>query len=115
MGYRSDVAIAVAPEAVDRFLGFLATNEYMRRLLTPEMESDTPEKGALFFRIDYIRWYRYHSSDIEKFENFLFSLEEDKYRFVRVGDDSGDIEERGDFYDGYIFGSQPSPELCLEF
>jgi len=52
---------------------------------------------------DSIKWYEDYD-DIDFIETFLSDcIPEEDYRLVRVGEESSDVEERGDYWDSEIF------------
>ena len=51
---------------------------------------------------DYIKWYEGYEC-VEFVERFLSEcIPEEDYRFVRIGEESDDVEERGEYWDAEI-------------
>ena len=113
MNYPSDVAILIAPQAVEKLLLFFSKSEEARNFLAPGMKRDQPEKGAMFFNLEYVEWVDVPAA--EEIENFLYSLGEENYRFVRCGSDYNDIHECGDFYAERLWGYNPNPKIQIDF
>ena len=121
MGYRSEVVMAVAPEAQPLLLVVFAKYPEVRRFCTTEADESTPhwndEKDSWFFRWEDIKWYKSYE-EIMILEYFMNALEEEdwsyfgfeealkgcgyeSYRFVRVGEDYSDVVVEGGAY-GFI-------------
>jgi len=114
MGYRSEVAIAIHKDVHGEFLTFLNTEELMREVFTSgwfQLEKDFQGKGHWLFQQDSIKWHYGYPSDypeVDMFERFFSQMDEEpetieKYRFVRVGESSDDLEERGQWYDSDLW------------
>tara|TARA_R110002110_G_scaffold313416_1_gene526687 strand:- start:1101 stop:1463 length:363 start_codon:yes stop_codon:yes gene_type:complete len=110
MGYRSDVAIAIHKDLQGDFLAFLNTTELMAEIFGDtsdfELDKDYQGHGHWLFTVDSVKWYSSYK-DIQMFEKFFALMDEDddtqsKYRFVRIGEQTDDVEERGDWYDSDI-------------
>ena len=103
MGYRSDVYIAVAFESksdMEEVLAVYAINQQAHKLdLLKEWE--VKEDNILFHAEVGVKWYDSYE-DVQGVEHMLtlvdqFHTERDMpvaYRFVRLGEDDGDIETR---------------------
>ena len=119
MGYRSEVVMAVAPEAQPLLLAVFAKYPEVRRFCTTEADESIPhwndEKDSWFFRWSDIKWYDSFES-IHILKQFMDALEEEdwsyfgfeealkgcdyeSYRFVRVGEDYSDVVVEGGAYD----------------
>ena len=71
-----------------------------------KIENFQDEEGSIMFKWDSIKWYEGYK-DIDAFTEFMDHMDSDyeeeenrrhgdeHYRFVRIGEDSSDIEERG--------------------
>jgi len=104
MGYRSEVALAVSKDVMAQFLTTMARSPKARSLCfeySDEIVKDYDEEGALLFKWDSIKWYSGYE-DIDALVDFMdwCDAEEDEdmsegYKFVRVGEESEDIESRG--------------------
>ena len=111
MGYRSVVIIAIAKEARPHLMHFLGKYPDAMALAFKEhdekIENFQDEEGSIMFKWESIKWYEGYK-EIDAFTEFMDHMDgesiewegnqsdgDDHYRFVRVGEDSGDIEERG--------------------
>jgi len=114
MGYRSKIAIAIHKDVQGEFLAFLNTEELMREIFTSgwfEFEKDFQGKGHWLFQQGDIKWYDGSPSDypeVDMFERFFHQMDEtnetiQKYRFIRVGEQHDDIEERGQWHDSDLW------------
>jgi len=101
MGYRSTVGAAVPTEKLTKWLeeqNDPEITEFIDDLRKGEQTAELPEDmGKLsmtYLYSDYIKWYE---SDpvIEKFMEFIDCLDHREYGFVRLGEDSDDIETEG--------------------
>lgn len=105
MGYRSDVAIALAKEAVQK-LKIALTNadedksKAARRLLAhPDKHLCDSDTGAELWSWQAVKWYADYP-DVSFIENFIANTAGyDNYRFVRIGEDWDDAEVEGGFHD----------------
>lgn len=115
MGYYSDVAIAIKKEDKDVFLAAMkkfdlvhekeGTDEYGRRLSAQNIydwaevyEDVENSKGQHFFvmKWEYVKWNTW---------DYAFKFFDNPpvlYDYLRVGEEAGDIEERGDLKSGVI-------------
>jgi len=119
MGYRSEVVMAVAPEAQPLLLAVFAKYPEVRKLCTTEADDSIPhwngEENSWFFRWEHIKWYDSYE-DIHILKKFMEALEEEdwsyfgfeevlkgcdyeSFRFVRVGEDYSDVVVEGGAYD----------------
>ena len=113
MGYRSEVAFAVAPELVDEFLAIMAANESVRDLLKYNEEYKEGiqfnyySEGDIFVYLNGIKWYEGYSEIralIDFFAKHSTSDNEQFIRFVRVGEEwTDDVESYGYYYEDRIF------------
>jgi hypothetical protein len=121
MGYRSEVILAVGPEVMPQFMVTLAKSPEARAMCFDEADrkNDYEEKGNMLFSWYDIKWYDSFEgvSAIQDFLDWCDSESvpvsdeqraQDKsptpathidgdecYKFVRLGDEIEDIEERG--------------------
>jgi|TARA_R110000824_G_C15015144_1_gene657792 hypothetical protein len=103
MGYRSEVLLIVGKEAMPLFLTALAREPKARDLCfnyRDQYEKDYEEVGSMLFNWTEIKWYDNYP-DIQAIESFMDNCDtedlDEHYRFVRIGEDDRDIEERGQF------------------
>ena len=113
MGYRSEVVLVVGKEVMPQFMVTMAKSPEARALCWGEhdrMIKDYGEKGNMLFAWNSIKWYDSYEgiSAIEDFLDWCDSEDvpsqdakgervdgDECYRFVRVGEELEDIEERG--------------------
>ena len=99
MGYRSEVAIAFTDHAV-RLLNAIMEHESAMRTLVGECENtinmNEEDKGGKLHWCD-IKWYEGYP-EIDRMESLLQQIPDEDYHFIRLGEESHDIEERGGFY-----------------
>ena len=126
MGYRSEVILAVGPEVMPQFMVTMAKSPEARKMCLSEHDEMIKDycniKGAFLFRWDHIKWYESYE-DVQTLEKFICEATSDEYsfevdgqtqnssehiKFVRVGEESGDVEMSGDgFWDIY-----PTTHIC---
>ena len=113
MGYRSEIAIAIHKDVIGEFLTFLKTTSVMAAIFGEygfTLDKDFQGDGHWLFT-DTCKWYtgdKAHYADVYAFEDFFTLMDadgetEEKYRFIRVGEESGDVEERGQWYDSDLW------------
>ena len=103
MGYRSQVVLAVSKEAYALLTTVIARGGDVAELFDTqngyvEIQHNYEADDSVAYLWDSIKWYEDYPA-IRAIENFMAQLEnsemEEHYRFVRVGEDSNDNEERG--------------------
>tara|TARA_R100001198_G_C5054431_1_gene108731 strand:+ start:107 stop:487 length:381 start_codon:yes stop_codon:yes gene_type:complete len=112
MGYRSEVVLVVGKEVMPQFMVTMAKSPDARSLCFAEAtrHEDYEEKGNMLFAWDCIKWYDSYE-EIRAIEDFLDWCDSEDvpsqdakgervsgdecYRFVRIGEEVEDIEERG--------------------
>ena len=119
MGYRSQVVLAISKHLTPFFMMKLSQNKEAEELVfkhTDEFDRDYQGDKSWLIRFDSIKWYESYE-DIQTLETFIQEASSDEYkfevagveqssaehiRFVRVGEESDDIECHGDgFWDIY--------------
>ena len=115
MGYRSEVALAVSKEALPHFLSVLAQEPNAVPMVFSHhdtLERNYDGEGTLLVHWSDIKWYDSYpevqaiNSFVEDLEGDLldgFELPEgedqgDHIRFVRLGEDVNDSEEKGNLH-----------------
>ena len=116
MGYRSEVILAIDAEIVPALMAAFAKCEETQKLCTQHvdnLETDYDGKGNWLMRWDHIKWYDSYP-EIAMLNNLIEALEDDDlnefgmkdiddgnslFRFVRVGEDMDDNEQRGYGFD----------------
>jgi hypothetical protein len=108
MGYRSEVALAVSKEIMPHFLGVLAKEPDARSLVfkgCDHLDQDYESPGTLLVVWHDIKWYSDTYPEITALQRFVDDCDGDMFedfenasehvRFVRLGEESGDVEEKG--------------------
>ena len=91
MGYYSDVALVVN-EKVD----VSPETQRIMRLLSFDLAGRS--EGCRLWIATTLKWYDSYP-DIDHLVQWLRSLNDEDYRFLRIGEDIGDTEDLGSFYD----------------
>ena len=106
MGYRSDVGLALSKKAVTELkkrLDALDNNSNEQTTIRELMEyaqSHYPDKNSED-EVYYWEWLKWYSDfpDVSFIERLMADLEVEDYLFFRVGEEIGDIEIKGEFWD----------------
>lgn len=115
MGYYNDVVLAIAPEATDSFYPLLSSDEALYDLVRHGSESfDTSKfrKGDILIEWYEVKWSN-RFPEVQKLTKWVAELPKEHYRFTRVGEDGGDIEEHGDYGWDYIQVTRPQIEIQM--
>jgi hypothetical protein len=120
MGYRSDVVLAVGKEAMPAFMTALSRCPTAASFVFKEhddMIKDYQGDGNILVRWSGIKWYAPGYPEVDAVQAFVSDPEQflpeevlegepdiyDCYKFVRIGDETDDIEQHGGgFWDIYI-------------
>lgn len=115
MGYRSEVVLAIDAKIVPALMTAFAKCQLTQKLCTEHvdnLETDYEGKGNWLMRWDHIKWYDSYS-EIRMVENLIECMEADQlddfgmkeeelpgipselFKFVRIGEDNADVEQRG--------------------
>lgn len=98
MGYRSEVLIAIPLNKVEEFEQ--ACPDLVAMLDKPYVFNglDKPPAGKIY-RTYWVKWYENDEDypEVQQWDAWMRKQTPTDYRFVRVGDDSGDIENWGEF------------------
>ena len=99
MGYRSEVYLRIAEPLVEVVDAARKLDDNLDKMLSHGAE----EGNKTDFHWDYTKWYDSYP-EIQAVESMLDMLQDDDYGFVRIGEEEGDIERKGDpaCYDIYI-------------
>jgi hypothetical protein len=115
MGYRSEVLLAVSEKAMPHFLAVLAKEPEARPLIFKHhdhLDQNYDGEGTMLVVWHSLKWYESYpeikaiNSFIEECEADMlegFDLEESDYqgahvRFVRLGEDSDDVDMKGELH-----------------
>ena len=115
MGYRSQVVLAVSKKVMPQFMSTMAKSPEAREMCfahVDRLKKDYDGEGAMLFYWDHIKWYDSYS-EIRMVENLIECMEADQlddfgmkeeelpgipselFKFVRIGEDNADVEQRG--------------------
>ena len=109
MGYRSEVVLVVGKEVMPQFMVTMAKSTEARSMCWGDAERvmDYDEEGSVLFRWDHIKWYDSYE-EIQAIEDFMDWCDSedievegadhaamDFFRFVRIGEEMDDVEQRG--------------------
>jgi hypothetical protein len=98
MGYRSDVALAFNAETEKAFQEALKNVDgEIKDFITGNAAFHKDMDGNTVRLWQAEKWYE-DFPEVEFVENFIADLGENSYRFIRVGEELADVEERGDLY-----------------
>jgi hypothetical protein len=101
MGYRSEVVLAFDPRVKPLLACVFAKHSQVLALCLDGLVSD--DDDAIYYRWDYIKWHEGHPQ-IAPLVDFMDKLDnedvagvlgDELYRFVRVGEDCDDLDDRG--------------------
>ncbi len=106
MGYYSEVGLCLDKEAYTTFKAKLAkANEKLRQEVEGLIAYGTSKEteDEIFYYWQNIKWY-WGYEDVDFIMNFIRDYRAETsntefYRFMRIGEDYGDIEVEGDYYD----------------
>ena len=110
MGYRSEVGLCLAGPAqakLEAGLLSLANGEgtvkaseaeAIQQLFKAADHRKDEADGATAYHWPSLKWYPEYP-EVGFVENFMATLEEDEYLFIRLGESDDDIETRGLFWD----------------
>ena len=129
MGYRSEVILAVGPEVMPQFMVTMAKSPAAREMCWADHDHMVKDycdiEGAFLFRWDGIKWYDTfpevqaiidfmqwcHDTDL-KDENYPENRQptaDEFFKFIRVGEESDDIE-----HDGYCDDFEMYTQTTIE-
>lgn len=106
MGYRSDVGLVLSKKAVaelKRRLDALDNNSNKQTTIRELMEyaqshyTDKNSEDEVYYW-EWLKWYS-DFPDVSFIERLMADLEVEDYLFFRVGEEIGDIEIKGEFWD----------------
>ena len=123
MGYRSEVVLAVSKPMVPHFLTVLARHESVRQLVhdCDTFDENYDGDGGMLMYWGGIKWYQSYP-EINAIEKFVEDCESecvegwtpeeerdteyDHFKFLRIGEETDDVEEKGGFAQGDIYVSR---------
>ena len=109
MGYRSEVVLAVDKKLMPEFLAHLATNDEAKTMVFADhchLDQDYCDEGHLLVTWNSIKWYESYP-EVNVIEKFISEMEEaadksEMFKFVRIGEDYDDVEDRGYGFDIHV-------------
>jgi len=104
MGYRSQVTLALRPEAAALFSTVRARGGSLAALIE-DAEIGDHNDGNESYSWGHIKWYDSYEcvNAIEAFMNRLDAEDMDEeYRFIRIGEEDDDTEQRGSGFEIYV-------------
>lgn len=110
MGYRSDVGLVLTKDGVETLRRRLASPEIGQEarecieefLAHADKHARDKENGHEAWYWDYLKWYTDDPVDfpeVDFIEQLMAELEDEDFRFLRVGEDHDDTEVRGCFWE----------------
>ncbi len=99
MGYRSEIALLFNAKGLEKLKEKIKEipSEEERSIVHSFWNEETGERfsdGSILFTKDYLKWYIDYSEVQVVYDTFN-GIEEEDYRFVRIGEDTADIEILG--------------------
>ena len=91
MGYRSDVFLRIAEPLVEVVQAAAKLDPKLEEILK---EGDCGDGSKTDFYWESVKWYDSYP-EIQAIEGMLDDLDEDDYGFIRLGEEQGDIEQKG--------------------
>jgi hypothetical protein len=99
MGYYSEVGLILKKEANEKLLETIKSeSEYVQELIQnwPDRHEKNEDTGEVLYVWESIKWY---GDECEFVDGFLRTLDYEDYLFMRLGEEYGDKDESGDFYE----------------
>lgn len=94
MGYRSEVVIAIKKEVYTRDILLTEKFPSFLRDVDENAFTLTKFKDYYIYQMDQIKWYEGYDFVDETME-YLDALEDEEYGFIRIGEETTDIEQEG--------------------
>ena len=98
MGYRSSIHLGINSTALEEWLTHLATNPKAFEIIEGAEGGMIRTKYGVYLNWEYVKWYNSYP-EVKQVEDFLSFLEEhdrdDEFSFLRLGEEFGDVENRG--------------------
>ena len=125
MGYRSEVLLYVGPEVMPQFMVTMAKCQATRAMCFADHERMVKDyqgiKGSFLFKWGWLKWYDSYP-EVQAINDFMDWCEDERiptgekdeegndrtayaaefFRFVRLGEETDDSEQRGDAFWGDI-------------
>ena len=94
MGYRSEVYLRFAEPIVEVIDAARKLDDTLDKMLS-DGEEKRIDKVKTDFHWEYTKWYDTYP-EVRVVEGLLDMLQDHDYGFIRLGEEEGDIERRGD-------------------
>ena len=98
MGYRSSIHLGINSTALEEWLTHLATNPKAFEIIEGAVGGMIRAKYGVYLNWEYVKWYNSYP-EVKQVEAFLSKLEnldrDDEFSFLRLGEEFGDVENRG--------------------
>ena len=105
MGYRSEVVLAVNPDAYAILTTVLARGGKFFNLFKEASTEPYDGEDSMVYSWKQVKWYPNYP-DVAAVEDFMSRLEledmDESFRFVRVGEDCDDTEVRGNGFPIFV-------------
>lgn len=115
MGYRSEVMISTTEEGYEKLVAMCDEANVEHPLVSRSVEPEHVEhiEGCVVFGWEQIEWYDEAFAEVAAVMQAIEELSGEGVpaRFVRIGEDAGDIETRGDADGLAVF---PEPSMSIE-
>ena len=123
MGYRSEVILAVHKSLMGKFLAKISQTSTTKEFVFSRAEviENYKGEGNFLFRWQDVKWYEGYE-DIDTIHGFMHDVDEmerwipsanfpdgraryadELFKFIRIGEDIGDCEERGHAFESDIY------------
>ena len=110
MGYRSEVAIALTPEAANKLFVLQEFCPELKELIKDADEASHFDKESIDkgfdvkFYWNHIKWYDSYT-EIQQMETFLYQILDDdsEYLLLRIGEETDDMETQGHFWESDMY------------
>ena len=99
MGYRSQIALAIAKEDCKYLKGKMKENKELKDFL--KMAEIKKSNNAIVISWDWIKWYD-EFPEVRAIKDFMYYLSDNDrpYRFIRIGEENDDTEIETNYGDG---------------
>jgi len=93
MGYRSEVYLRIAEPLVEVVDAARKLDENLDKMLSVA-EVERVDEAKTDFHWEYTKWYDTYP-EVRAVESLLDMLQDDDYGFIILGEEQGDIEQKG--------------------
>ena len=94
MGYRSDVVLKLNRPAASALDAFASMSEDIKTLLSDADVATKDDENGHTYQWSWVKWYDSYK-EIGLIEEFMNVLPHDSFGFIRLGEETDDIEHRG--------------------